>query len=86
MQMHPENSGHNGMWTPEETTSFNNKFYKVTLELEYFSTSSVTVSLNELSTSTNSSSDESSLYEATSFACLHGLRAASLNYCFKQHP
>ena len=45
MQMHPENSGHNGMWTPEETTSFNNKFYKVTLELEYFSTSSVTVLL-----------------------------------------
>ena len=34
MQMHPENSGHNGMWTPEETTSFNNKFYKVILELE----------------------------------------------------
>ena len=32
MQMHPENSGHNGMWTPSETTSFNNKFYKVSLE------------------------------------------------------
>jgi len=27
-QMHPENSGHNGMWTPSETTSFNNKFFK----------------------------------------------------------